>query len=303
MHDHDHSHHSHNISSEQLNRAFYIGIALNFTIVIIEAIAGFFYHSLAFLSEAGHNLADVASLILSLFAFKLLKKKATEKFTYGYRRATILASLANAVILMVSVGFIIYEAVSRFVQPQHVDGKMVSAVAIIGVLVNGFSAFLFMKNQKHDLNVKGVYLHMLSDALVSFGVVVAGIVMYFTGWFWLDSLISIVIGVIILAGTWSLLTQSLNLSLDAVPNGIDPQKVREIILKIPGVEDFQHVHIWALSTTENALTAHIQVAENLSAQDIEVLKIEIKHELEHQNIHHSTIETYFGRKEFAADLL
>lgn len=298
----EHSHnHTHEINVESLNKAFYIGIGLNLVFVFIEGFYGWIYNSLSLLSDAGHNLSDVASLVLSLIAFKLLKRKATEKFTYGYRRATILASLTNAILLIFAVGFIIYEAIGRFFNPQPLEGGVMALVACIGILVNGFTAWLFLKDKEKDLNIKGAYLHMFADALVSLGVVIGGVVIIFTNWFWLDAVLSIVIGIVILISTWSLLTKSLKLSLDGVPENINPQKVKEDILKIPGVEDFQHVHIWALSTTENALTAHVRVQENLSLLEIENVKNKIKHELEHLFIQHSTLEIYFGEKKFTAE--
>lgn len=300
MSEHSHSH-AHEINVESLNRAFYIGIGLNLIFVFIEAIYGWIYNSLSLLSDAGHNLSDVASLILSLIAFKLLKRKATEEFTYGYRRATILASFTNAILLIIAVGFIIFEAIGRFLNPQPLEGGVMAIVACVGILVNGFTAWLFLKDKEKDLNVKGAYLHMFADALVSLGVVIGGVIIIFTDWYWLDALLSIIIGVVILVGTWSLLTKSLKLSLDGVPENVNPQKVKEEILKIPGVEDFKHVHIWALSTTENALTAHIRVHENLSLQEIEKVKSEIKHKLEHLFIQHSTLEIYFGEKEFKVE--
>lgn len=296
---HNHSHdHSHQINVSNLNRAFYIGIGLNLAFVIIEAGYGWIYNSLSLLSDAGHNLSDVMSLVLSLIAFKLLKRKPTTTYTYGYRRATILASLANAILLIFAVGFIIYEAIGRFINPQPLEGGIVSIVAFVGIFINGFTAWLFLKDKDKDLNIKGAYLHMVADALVSLAVVIGGVIIIYTDWFWLDSLMSILIAIVILVGTWSLLTQSLKLSLDGVPENVNPKEVKEKILKIDGVLDFQHIHIWALSTTENALTAHVQLSENLTLSEIEKVKGVIKHELEHLHIKHSTIETYFGEKSF-----
>lgn len=303
-HQHPHSHdHSSTIDVGNLNRAFYIGIGLNLAFVLLEALYGWMYSSLSLLSDAGHNLSDVMSLILSLIAFKLLKRKPTSHYTYGFRRATILASLANAVLLIFAVGFIIYEAFGRLLHPQHLEGGVVSAVALVGIFINGFTAWLFLKDKEKDLNVKGAYLHMVADALVSLAVVIGGLIIVYTNWLWLDSLLSILIAIVVLAGTWSLLTQSLKLSLDGVPNNINPQKVKEEILKINGVLDFQHVHIWALSTTENALTAHVRISENLNLSEIEELKETIKHELQHLHIQHSTLETYFEDKQFGEEII
>lgn len=301
--DHQHSHvHQHTSNLDKLNRAFYIGIGLNLVFVFIETLFGLQYNSLALLSDAGHNISDVASLVLSLIAFKLLKKKATTNFTYGYRRATILASLLNAILLIFAVGFIIYEAIGRFLNPYILDGGIVAIVAFIGIFINGITAWLFMKDQKHDLNVRGAYLHMLADALVSVAVLFGGIIMLFTQWYWIDALLSIIIGIVILIGTWSLLTKSLKLSLDGVPENVNPENIRKEILKFNDVKDFQHIHIWALSTTENAMTAHLQVSEDLNFKEIEILKEKVKHDLEHHNIHHVTIEIYFGSKNFGEEI-
>lgn len=301
-HQHNHNHHHHevpNLASKQVRNAFYIGIALNIGIVIVQAIFGLIYHSLALLSDAGHNLSDVVGLILALVAFKLMNSKATQNFTYGYKKTTVLVALVNAIILFVAVGGIIYEAVLRFQHPQKIEGGIVSAVAFIGILVNGFSAYLFMKGKDADLNVKGAYLHMLADALVSLGVVVAGVVMIFTDWYWLDSVMSIVIALVIFYGTWDLFKQSLKLSLDGVPQEINFQEVKEHISKIQGVKDFKHIHIWAMSTTENALTAHLQIEDTLTVREAEIIKEKVRHELEHFNIKHSTLEMYFKDKEFS----
>lgn len=294
-HHHGHNHHHHHGPSDfsNLNKAFYIGIGLNLLFVVIEAVYGFINNSLSLLSDAGHNLSDVASLALSLFAFKLLKRKPSSKYTYGYRRATILASLANAVLLLAAVGFIIYEAVLRLFHPEPLHGATVAVVALIGIFINGITAWLFMKDQKKDLNVRGAYLHMVADALVSAGVVVAGVLIIYTQWYWLDAALGIIIGIVILISTWSLLTQSLKLSMDGVPADVDIEKITSEILKINGVRDFTHIHIWALSTTENALTGHIKVDENLTSKEILEIKEKVRHELEHFNIHHSTLEIYF----------
>ncbi len=300
-HSHEHSH-SHvpqlDLNSKKLRNAFYIGIILNSAFVVIEAVVGFWQNSLALLSDAGHNLSDVVSLILALIAFKLMYSKATQSYTYGYKKVTVLVALLNAIILFLAVGGIIYEAVIRFFHPEPLQGKIMAIVAFIGIIVNSVTAYFFMKDKDADLNVKGAYLHMAADALVSLGVVIAGVVIILTNWFWLDSVMSIVIALVILYGTWSLFMQSLKLALDGVPEGVDFNKLKEEILGIEGVKDFKHLHIWALSTTENALTAHLQVDKSLSLDQIENLKDKIKHKLEHYNVHHSTLEIYFNDKEF-----
>ena len=284
-------HHHHSVEEANINRAFWIGIILNAAFVVIEFAAGFFYNSLALLSDAGHNLSDVASLGLSLFAFKLAKTKSTERFTYGYHKGTILASLANAVILLIAVGSIGWEAIQRFMQPEETEGKVISIVAAIGIVINVASALLFFRNKEKDLNIKGAYLHLATDALVSVGVVIAGILISFTGIKWIDPLISLLIMAVVIYGTWSLLTESLRLSMDAVPEKIQVEKVKETALKVSGVKSIEHIHIWAMSTTKVAMTAHIIVDQKSSIEEIQKLKEQLKHELAHQGIDHITIET------------
>ncbi|MBE7175229.1 MAG: cation transporter [Mucilaginibacter polytrichastri] len=291
---HDHHHHHGPVNPEHIGRAFRIGITLNILYVIIEFGYGFYTNSLALLADAGHNLSDVGSLALSLFAFSLARKNSTKKFTYGYRKATILASLANAILLLVVVGGIGYEAVSRFLHSEKSDGAIIAWVSGAGVLVNAFTAWLFFKDKQHDLNVKGAYLHLFADTLVSVGVVVAGIAIAYTGWDWLDPSISLIIMIVILVSTWGLLRESLALALDAVPENVDTDKIRQLIGKMPGVNSVEHVHVWAISTTQNALTAHICVPADTTPAGAEKIKEEIRHELFHQNIGHATLELEFG---------
>jgi len=293
-HSHDHSHaghHHHQVSaSDAANGAFIAGIVLNSAYVVVQAVAGFMTHSMALLSDAGHNLSDVASLVLSLLAFRLAKVKPTDSFTYGYKKTTILAALTNAVVLLVTIGMLGYESVNRLLHPRPVEGGIVAIVAGIGIVINLGSALLFFRNKDHDLNTKGAYLHLLTDAMVSLGVVVAGIVISYTNWYWLDGAVSIAVLLVILVGTWSLLTDSLRLSLDAVPPNVDLPKIEAVITKIAGVESLHHVHIWAMSTTENALTTHLVLNDKLSFDQKMKLVGKIKHELLHNNIQHATIE-------------
>jgi cobalt-zinc-cadmium efflux system protein len=288
---HDHAHHHTPQTLTHVGRAFLIGIILNLAFVIIEFISGFYTNSLALLSDAGHNLSDVATLALSLFAFGMAKRKATNVYTYGYHKSTILASLANAVILLVAVGSIGWEAIQRFMHPEVTQGYTISIVAGIGIVINGASAFLFFKDKDHDLNVKGAYLHLVTDALVSAGVVVAGLIIARTGIAWIDPLISIVIMALVLYSTWGLLTESLRLSMDAVPSGIDLEKIKQLLENQKGVSKVHHLHIWAIGTTRNAMTAHLVLEKGLSDQEVTELKHHLKHELEHLNIHHATFET------------
>lgn len=291
-HEHSHSHgHNHTITS--LNKAFIVGIVLNLVFVLVEFGAGFYFDSLALLSDAGHNLSDVVSLVLALLAFRLAKVKANSRYTYGYKKSTVLVSLLNAVILLVTVGGILVESINKLQHPEEVPGGAIAWVAGVGVVINAFTAFLFMKDKEKDLNVKGAYLHMAADTLVSVGVLVAGLIIRQTGWYIIDPIIGIIIAIVILISTWDLLHDSIRLSLDGVPVGIDSEKVKELISQIPGVKDIHHMHIWAISTTENALTAHI-VIDNLN--NMESLKHEIKHTLEHCDIHHATLE-FESRKE------
>ena len=285
---HEHSHqHSHAINAESLNKAFIIGIVLNLAFVVIEFAAGFWFDSLALLSDAGHNLSDVVSLVLALLAFRLAKVKANERYTYGYKKSTILVSLLNAVILLVAVGAIVIESIDKLNNPAVVPGGAIAWVAGVGVLINAFTAFLFMKDKEKDLNVKGAYLHMAADALVSVGVLVAGIVISRTGWYIIDPIIGLIVAVVILISTWNLLHDSLRLTLDGVPTSIDSQKVVKAIRALPGVDDVHHIHIWAISTTENALTAHIVLKQPESMQEVKHL---IRHRLEDFGIGHATLE-------------
>jgi cobalt-zinc-cadmium efflux system protein len=293
-HDHDHGHgfghHHHPVNLTQVNRAFIIGIILNFLFVVIEVVVGLAIHSLSLLSDAGHNLADVASLSMALIAIRLLKIKPTDKYTYGYKKTTILVALLNAAILLISLGAIGYEAVHRLMAPEPLPGKTIAIVAAIGIVINTVTALLFLRDKENDLNVRGAFLHLLSDAVVSAALVVGGIIILFTHLYWIDAALSLLVAVVILFSTWQLLRDSLRLSLDGVPEGIEIKKIRETIAKIPGVKDFHHIHIWALSTTENALTAHLCVDPSAGMEFIEQLKHTVKHELLHQNIQHATLE-------------
>ncbi|MBN9385430.1 MAG: cation transporter [Chitinophagaceae bacterium] len=292
-HGHDHSHghgHHHQVDLKSVNRAFVVGIILNLAFVLIEAIVGLAIHSLSLLSDAGHNLADVASLALSLIAFRLMKVRPTEKYTYGYKKTTILVALLNAAVLLLSLGAIGYEAVHRLMQPEPLPGMTISIVAAVGILINALTALLFLRNKENDLNIKSAFLHLLSDAIVSAGLVVGGIIIYYTHLYWIDAALSLVVAIVILFSTWQLLRDSLRLSLDGVPLGIEIKKIKEAIDSISGVKDFHHIHVWALSTTENALTAHLVVPRDANMDFVENLKHKIKHELLHQNIQHATLE-------------
>lgn len=288
---HSHAGHSHAPEMSHLNRAFILGITLNLLYVGVEFGMGLYLDSMALISDAGHNLSDVVSLVLALLAFKLAQARPNGKFTYGYKKSTVLVSLANAVLLIAVVGVIIWESVGKLGHLQPVEGGAIAWVAGIGIAVNAFTAWLFMKDRKRDLNVQGAYLHMVADALVSVGVVVSGIAIGFTGWYVIDPLMGIAIAGVILFSTMKLLMQSLRLSLDGVPEGFSPESVRRGLMESePDIEDVHHIHIWAISTTENAFTGHVVVREGADAAQV---KMRVKHELELMGIRHATIETEY----------
>lgn len=291
-HDHTHHHdHHHSVVLTHVNTAFIVGITLNFLFVLIEVIVGLSIHSLSLLSDAGHNLADVGSLALSLLAFRMLKVRANDKYTYGYRKTSILVALFNSMVLMVSIGAIIYEAAHRFLNPEPMPGKTIAIVAGIGILINAATALMFLNDKDKDLNIKSAYFHLMSDALVSFGLVIGGIIMFYTQWFWIDSALSMLVAIVILFSTWKLLKDSLRLSMDGVPENIYLNDIKAAALKIAGVKDLHHIHIWAISTTENALTAHLVLQQETTIEQEQHIKHELKHQFEHQNIHHITLET------------
>jgi len=293
-HDHSHSHglghHHHPVNLKEVNQAFVIGIVLNFAFVIIEVIVGLNIHSLSLLSDAGHNLADVASLAMSLIAIRLLKVRPTERYTYGFKKTTILVALLNAAILLLSLGAIGYEAIHRLISPEPLPGKTISIVAAIGIVINALTAMLFFRSKENDLNIRSAFLHLLSDAIVSAALVVGGLIIFYTNLFWIDAALSLLVAFVILFSTWQLLRDSLRLSLDGVPAGIEIRKIRDAIAKMKGVKDFHHIHVWAISTTENALTAHVVVDRSCTMEYVDQLKHDIKHELLHLNIQHATLE-------------
>jgi cobalt-zinc-cadmium efflux system protein len=288
--------HDHGIPAiKGLNRAFIIGIILNLLYVIVQIVIGLRIHSLSLLSDAGHNFLDVAGLALAMLAFKLAQSQPTEKYTYGYRKASILISLLNAGVLLLSIGAIGYASVFRFQNPEPLPGKTIAFVSFIGIIINGGSAFLFFRDKEKDLNIKSAFLHLASDALVSLGLVAGGILIFYTHLYWIDPLLSLIICLVIISSTWNLLKDSLRLSLDGVPDNVDTKKVREVILNIKEIQDLHHIHIWAISTTQNAMTAHIVVSEHLPHTEITTLKNKIKHELEHLSIQHTTLEFEYDK--------
>ena len=285
-HEHEH-HHNHDHTVTSLNKAFIWGIAINVGFVVVEFAVGLYYGSMGLLSDAGHNLSDVASLLLAMLAFRLAQAKATPKYTYGYKKSTVLISLLNSVILLIAVGVIVAESIGRMMHPEPVVGGAIAWTAGVGVVINGFTAWLFMKDKDRDLNVKGAYLHMAADALVSVGVLVSGLVISWTGWTIVDPIVGLVVAGVIVASVWSLTRDSLRLSLDGVPGGIDVAEIEQAMTAVPGVRAVHHIHVWAISTTENALTAHV-VLDSLSR--MEGVKHALKELLEHEGIPHATLE-------------
>lgn len=282
-HDHDHHHHTPNFT-----RAFAIGITLNAAFIMVETIFGLYANSTALLSDAGHNLSDVLGLLAAWMAAVLVKRAPSSRYTYGLRGSSILAALFNAIFLLVAIGGLSWEAIMRFSNPEPVASGTVMAVAFVGILINGATAMMFASGSKKDLNLRGAYLHMAADALLSAGVVVAGVVMLFSGWFWLDPVVSLIINAVIVIGTWSLLRDSVAMSMAAVPEGIDPEKVRTFLQTQPGVASVHDLHIWPLSTTETALTCHLVIP---TGHPGDAWLHTLCHELQHHfHINHSTIQ-------------
>jgi len=280
--------HDHNHEISNYNRAFAIGITLNVIFVIIEAGYGILAESLALIADAGHNLSDVISLLLAWGASFLAAKAAKEKRTYGFRKATIMASLISAILLLVALGAITWEAIGRLFNPKPVEGMVVIVVAAIGVVINTITALLFVSGQKHDLNIRGAFIHMAADAGVSLGVVVAGIFIIIKGWLWVDPVISLVIVIVILIGTWNLLRDSINLAIDAVPEGIDMSGIKSYLTGLENISQIHDLHVWALSTTEVALTVHLVVSDDSFTND--GLRGLQQHLHDHFSIEHSTIQ-------------
>lgn len=283
-------HHHHD--SVNYGFAFGFGIILNMLFIIVEVVYGILGDSLALLADAGHNLSDVLGLAIAWIAVWLGKKAPTTNRTYGYKRSSILAALFNAIFLLIAIGGIAWEAIQRFSSPASVNGTTVITVAIIGIVINAITALLFMSGRKHDLNIRGAFLHMFADAIVSLGVVVAGFLILWTGWAWLDPLVSLVIAIVIFFGTWGLLKESLNLSLDAVPKGIDLNEIKNYLEQSPTIIEVHDLHIWGMSTTEVALTVHLIRSET---EDDDLFLQTLSKELHDQfGIEHTTIQIEKG---------
>jgi len=284
-HAHDHAAHSH--APTNFGWAFAIGASLNAGFVIAELIFGYAANSLALISDAVHNLSDVIALLLAWAAAWLAQKRPTQRYTYGYRRASILAALFNAGLLLVAVGGIIVEAINRLQEPAAVSSWTVMVVAAFGIAINGSTALLFMRGRDGDLNIRGAYLHMAADAGVSLGVVVAALVIMLTGWLWVDPVISLVIAAAVLASGWGLARDSVNLALDGVPRGIELARVKDYLGALEGVSEVHDLHIWAMSTNETALTAHLVRPDGTDDAFLHRVCEELSHRF---NIHHATLQ-------------
>lgn len=284
---HYHHHHEHDLKIASMSGVLIWSVVLNMLYVVIEAGVGFYSNSLGLLSDAGHNLGDVFGLLLALFAFKLAKRQPSSRYTYGYKKSTVLISLVNALILVVAVLFIVIESIGKFYNPSSVNAEAVGWTAGVGIIVNGVTALLLMKGQKGDINIKGAFLHMLADTLVSVGVVLSGVLISVTGYDIIDPIVSQLISIVILFSTWRLLNESLKLSIDGVPSSVNVNNVVKALKEHAHVKDVHHVHVWAISTTEVAMTAHI-VVDDLTAM-CEISR-ELKSMLGSFGIVHSTLE-------------
>ncbi len=286
-HEDGHDHH-HGPPDGDYSRAFTIGIALNLGFVLVEAGFGFAANSMALLADAGHNLSDVLGLVVAFVGAKLVKRRPSPRFTYGLKKSSILAALVNALLLLVAVGGIGAEAVRRLVEPEASNGGLVMAVAGVGIVVNFVTAMLFASGRKGDINIRGAYLHMMADAAVSAGVVVAGFFIMKTGAQWIDPVTTLIVAAIILWGTWSLLVEATSMTLAGTPRGIDPLLVGNALDRLPGVSETHHLHIWSLSTTETAMTVHLKVEDGVDRDLILRQANAYVHEM--FGIDHSTIQ-------------
>ena len=292
MHSHSHGHHHHAHHPADYGKAFAIGIALNLAFVAVEAFYGFVSNSMALLADAGHNLSDVLGLAAAWVAAILAKRPPSRRFSYGFRAASILAALANSVILLIAVGFIAYHAIMRLIIPDLVQAETVTLVAGIGIVINAATALMFFKGRRSDLNVRGAYLHMVADALVSAGVVVAGLAIQATGALWIDPVTGLIVAGIIFIGGADLLRDSLTMAMAGVPPGIDPDEVEAHLTALPGVERIHDLHIWPMSTTEFALTAHLVMPDGFPG---DAFLADCAHGVEHRfGIGHSTFQVELG---------
>lgn len=300
-HNHNHSKgHHHHPSPKSQGRVFIMTIVLNMLFVIIEFAYGFITNSTALIADAGHNISDVLGLMLAWGAIILTRKAPSKRYTYGLRSTSIMAAVANGMLLLVACGAIAMEAIDRFSQPPAVAGLTVSIVAAVGIVINGLSAWLLMRGSKEDLNIRGAYLHMAADAAVSLAVVIAGVAMFYTGWYMIDPIISLVIVIVIMVGTWSLLRDSMQLALSAVPANIDALAIDAYLRQLAGVTEIHDLHIWGLSTTESALTVHLVMpnghpGDNFMDEIVQTLE-------ERFFVHHSTLQIEQGTTNHSCSL-
>lgn len=291
-HGYSHAEHGHQHSPANYNRAFIIGLILNTGFVLTEFIFGLLANSISLIADAGHNLSDVLGLLLAWGASLLARRQPSSRHTYGWRKSSILAAFLNAICLLVVTGGIAWEAVQRFYHPSEVKSITIIGVAVIGIAINTGTALMFISGRNRDMNIKAAFLHMAADAMVSLGVVLAGIVILFTRWFWLDPAFSLVISALIIFNTWELLKDSFNLAIDAVPQGIDERAVRTYLREYAGISQVHDLHIWAMSTTETALTVHLVMPTGHPGDDF---LVQIRKELHHRfGIEHSTIQIEIG---------
>lgn len=284
-HNHDHDGQDH--APADFSRAFAIGTALNLAFVLVEGGYGFLANSLALMADAGHNLSDVMTLLLAWGGMVLARRGATARHTYGFKKGTILVSLGSALFLYAAIGVILWEAVGRLRAPAEVNGMAITVVAAIGVVINTATALLFISGRKDDLNIKGAFLHMAADAAVSAGVVVAGFAIMATGWNWLDPLISMAIALVVLIAGWGLLKDSLHLTMAGVPDHIEAEAVLDYLTGLPGVQCVHDLHIWAASTTETVLTAHLVMPTGGEDAFLHQTAERLRHDF---NVHHTTIQ-------------
>ncbi len=292
QHGHGHHHHHHGNPGTTSTSAFVLA-SLGYAVIIgMQGVYGWLANSTALLADAGHNLSDMLGLLLAWGAVWLSKKRPSTAYTFGLRSSSILASLANAVLLLLASGAIVWEAIQRLRHPMPVTGTLVFAVAITGMIINSFSAWLFMKGSKHDLNLRGAFLHMISDAAISAAVAIGGLVVWATGWHWLDPTLAIIVVLVIIYGSWGLLRDAIRLSLNAVPANIDTQRIETYLASLPGVESVHDLHVWGLSTTESSMTVHLVTPNGHPGDDF---LDQVVHTLNHDHgVHHATIQIDLG---------
>lgn len=287
--------HSHEINHtvDNLKRSFFISIGLNLTYALVELISGLYYGSMSMISDAGHNFVDVFSLSLAFAGLLLAGIKPNKEFTFGYKKSTVIAAVINSVFLIISVILIVKESIYRIFNPQEVNGMSMIIVAGIGIIINGFTGWIFHKDQHKDLNVKAAFLHLMADALISLGVVISGLVITYTDWSVIDPVFSIVIAIIIVFMTLKILRDSIKMAIDGVPQGIDIDEISDEIQKLDNISGIHHVHVWSLGTSESSFTAHIQISENIINSDFDKIKSDIRKVLLKNGISHSTLEFEF----------